>query len=140
MLSKPTNCFWNIFEQIKHQKQSFFSQICLVFQKWFPQTKISCFSKMVSINGNGFLLKGGRFPLQGNGFFITRGFHKWLVGVFFIQQGAAYSCTLTNHLMENIMETHNHLMETHYYLWKPFMKNKELSFMEPIFEKPGMFE
>ncbi len=38
------------------------------------------------------------------------------------------------------METHNTLMETHYDLWKPFLKNKELSFMETIFEKQGMFE
>ena len=38
------------------------------------------------------------------------------------------------------METHNTLMETHYDLWKPFLKNKELSFMESIFEKQGIFE
>ena len=40
----------------------------------------------------------------------------------------------------HVMETHNPLMVIHYYLWKPFLKNKELSFMEPIFEKQGMFE
>jgi hypothetical protein len=38
------------------------------------------------------------------------------------------------------METPYHLMETHYHLWKPFLKNKELPFMETIFEKQGMFE
>ena len=32
------------------------------------------FSKMVSLNGDGFPLKGYGFPLQGV-------FHKWLVGV-----------------------------------------------------------
>jgi hypothetical protein len=31
-------------------------------------------------------------------------------------------------------------METHYHLWKPFLKNKELSFVETIFEKQAMFE
>jgi hypothetical protein len=38
-----------------------------------------------------------------------------------------------------VMETHHHLMETHYRLWKPFKKNKELPFVETIFEKQGMF-
>jgi hypothetical protein len=65
MQSKPTNFFWNILEQIEHQKQSFFSQTCLVIQEWFPQMIIPCFSKMVSINGSGFPLKGNGFPLQG---------------------------------------------------------------------------
>ena len=67
MQSKPTNFFWNIFEQIKHQKQKFFSNLPC-FQKWFPQMIIPCFSKMVSINGNGFPLKGGGVSLHGNGF------------------------------------------------------------------------
>jgi hypothetical protein len=40
----------------------------------------------------------------------------------------------------HLMETHGHLMETHYHLWKPFLENKELPFMETIFEKQGMFE
>jgi hypothetical protein len=48
--------FWNIFEQIKHHKQSFFV------------SNMPCFSKMVSTNGNGFPLKGHRFPIQGVGF------------------------------------------------------------------------
>jgi hypothetical protein len=56
--------------------------------------------------------------------------------------------TLTNHLWKplvmethnHVMETHNPLMETHYHLWKPFLKNKELSFMETLFEKQGMCE
>jgi hypothetical protein len=68
MQSKPTKNFWNIFEQIKHQKQSFFFSNMLFFQKWFPQMIIPCFSKMVSINGNGFPLKGGGVSLHGNGF------------------------------------------------------------------------
>jgi hypothetical protein len=38
------------------------------------------------------------------------------------------------------METNNPLVEIHYDLWKPFLKNKELSFMEAIFEKQGMIE
>jgi hypothetical protein len=29
---------------------------------------------------------------------------------------------------------HNFLMKTHCHLWKPVLKNKELSFMETIFE------
>jgi hypothetical protein len=65
MQSKPTKNLLNIFEQIKHQKQSFFLEH---FQKWFPRMIIPCFSKMVSINGNGFQLKSGGFSLQGNGF------------------------------------------------------------------------
>jgi hypothetical protein len=47
------------------------------------------------------------------------------------------------HVMEthyHVMETHDPLMETHKHLWKSFLKNKELSFMETIFEKQGMFE
>jgi hypothetical protein len=37
--------------------------------------------------------------------------------------------TLTNHSWKPpIMETHNHFIETHYHLWKPFLK------------KEGMFE
>ena len=35
-------------------------------------------------------------------------------------------------------ETHHPLMKTHYHLWKPFLKNKELPYMETIFEKQGM--
>ena len=38
------------------------------------------------------------------------------------------------------METHHPLMETHYHLWKLLLKNKELSFVEIIFEKQAMFE
>ena len=40
---------------------------------------------------------------------------------------------------DHVIETHNPRMETHYHLWKPF-KKKELSFMETINEKQGMFE
>ena len=40
----------------------------------------------------------------------------------------------------HLMETHNPLMETYYHLWKPFLNNEELSFMETIFEKQGMFQ
>ena len=51
--------------------------------------------------------------------------------------------TPTNHLWKppimetpyHLMETPNHLMETPNHLWKPFLKNKELPFMETIFEK-----
>jgi hypothetical protein len=32
---------------------------------------IPCFSKMVSINGNGFPLNGYGFPLNGNGFSLS---------------------------------------------------------------------
>jgi hypothetical protein len=32
----------------------------------------------------------------------------------------------------HVMETHNPLMETYNDLWKPFLKNEELSFMETI--------
>jgi hypothetical protein len=38
------------------------------------------------------------------------------------------------------METHDLPMETHYDLWKQFVKHKELPFVETIFEKQGMFE
>jgi hypothetical protein len=38
------------------------------------------------------------------------------------------------------METHDLLLETNHHLRKPFLKNKELSFEESIFEKRGMFE
>ena len=31
-------------------------------------------------------------------------------------------------------------METHNHLWKPVLKNKELSFMETILEEQGMSE
>ena len=66
--SRNSQIFINYFELIEHQKQSFFSQTCLVIQKWFPQMIIPRFSKMVSTNGNGFLLNDDGFPLQGNGF------------------------------------------------------------------------
>jgi hypothetical protein len=33
-----------------------------------------------------------------------------------------------------VMETTHPFMETHNHLWKPFLKNKELSFVETIFE------
>jgi hypothetical protein len=39
-----------------------------------------------------------------------------------------------------VKETHHPLMKTQYHLWKLFLKNKELSFVETIFEKQGMFE
>ena len=39
-----------------------------------------------------------------------------------------------------VMETNHPLIETHYHLWEPFLKDKELSFVETIFEKQGMFE
>jgi hypothetical protein len=42
--------------------------------------------------------------------------------------------TLTYHLWKLlVMESHHPVMKTH--LWKPFLKNKELSFEETIFEK-----
>jgi hypothetical protein len=50
--------FWNIFEQIKHQKQSFFF------------SNMPCFSKMFSTNGNGLSLKHKIFPLQDDGFLL----------------------------------------------------------------------
>ena len=37
-----------------------------------------------------------------------------------------------------VMETHDPLMETHYHLCKPFLNNKELSFVGTIFEKQGI--
>jgi hypothetical protein len=37
-------------------------------------------------------------------------------------------------------ETDHPLIETNSHLWKPFLKNKELSSVETIFEKQGMFE
>jgi hypothetical protein len=40
----------------------------------------------------------------------------------------------------HLMETNDLLMETHYHSWKPFLKNKELPFIETIYEKQGMFE
>ena len=47
MLSKPTIFFWNIFEQIEHQKQIFFF------------SNMPCFSKMITINDNSLFFKNG---------------------------------------------------------------------------------
>jgi hypothetical protein len=58
-----TSKFFGIFlSKLSTKKRVSFSQTWLVFQKWFPQMIIPCFSKMVSTNGNAFPLKGGGFP------------------------------------------------------------------------------
>jgi hypothetical protein len=81
---------------------------------------------------------------EGDNFFVKSSF---LFSVDKILNDTKQLHQLTIYENPSVMKTHNHVIETHnplmetlYDLWKPFLKNKELSFMETIFEKQGMFE